>query len=403
MKKRLIIVISIIVLVGLIIFIKINYFYDKYKMPDGVYINTKDNNIEVYSNKKVSDLIDSNVDIIDGSYYLDSNTIGDNKYVINYKYNKKSYKYELDYKVIDSVAPIYLNVASSKTVLVGDDGDFCSSVNYADNYDNEPSCNIVGEYDSSKEGTYNLNYVISDSSGNENKHSLTVNVISKWPTSSNSTNTSTTTTTKTLFSDVLSNYKNDTNMIGIDISKWQGDVDFEALNNAGCEFVIIRMAVNTEPDETIDEDAYFRKNYEGAKNAGLKVGVYVYTSSTSVEKSKEQANWVINDLDGLSLDFPIVYDWENWSNFRDYDISIHTLNECFFAFHDIIESHGYDSILYGSKYYLNNMWIYNSYPVWLAHYVDHTNYDGNYILWQMCNDGVIDGINGAVDIDIYNK
>jgi GH25 family lysozyme M1 (1,4-beta-N-acetylmuramidase) len=49
------------------------------------------------------------------------------------------------------------------------------------------------------------------------------------------------------------------------------------------------------------------------------------------------------------------------------------------------------------------MWIYNSYPVWLAHYVDHTNYDGNYILWQMCNDGVIDGINGAVDIDIYNK
>ena len=113
------------------------------------------------------------------------------------------------------------------------------------------------------------------------------------------------------------------------------------------------------------------------------------------------AEWVIKALDGEELDLPVVFDWENWSKWQEYKLSFHDINEIADTFMKTIEKAGYKGMLYSSKFYLENIWENkNDYPVWLAHYTNETNYKGKYKIWQMCNDGVIDGINGDVDIDI---
>ena len=85
------------------------------------------------------------------------------------------------------------------------------------------------------------------------------------------------------------------------------------------------------------------------------------------------------------------------------ELSIFGLNEVANSFIKTIDNAGYEGVLYGSKNYLNAIWKYHTAPVWLAHYTDQTNYDGEYFMWQMCDDGKIDGIDGYVDIDILYK
>ena len=193
-------------------------------------------------------------------------------------------------------------------------------------------------------------------------------------------------------------------MVGIDVSKWQGDIDFNKVKNAGCEFVIIRMGSNTAPEKDMSEDAYFRTNLKNAREAGLKVGIYSYSSATTPEIARKQAKWMKSVLNHEEFDFPIAFDWENWSKFMDYNINLHTLNETFNAFYDELSTDGYTSMLYGSASYLANIWENKfDYPVWLAHYTSKTDYSGEYIMWHMSNTGRIDGINGDVDIDVYFK
>ena len=85
------------------------------------------------------------------------------------------------------------------------------------------------------------------------------------------------------------------------------------------------------------------------------------------------------------------------------ELSIFGLNEVADSFINTVNKAGYDGMLYGSKNYLNTIWKYHTEEVWLAHYTDKTDYDGDYMMWQLCDDGKIDGIDGYVDIDILYK
>ena len=192
-------------------------------------------------------------------------------------------------------------------------------------------------------------------------------------------------------------------MIGIDISRWQGEIDFEQIKKDGCEFVIIRMAVSNGPDDEIGLDSKFKEYIKKAKKAGLNVGVYVYTSASSIDEIKKQAKFVRKNLNKIKLDFPIGYDFEDWSEIKKYKLNKHDLISFVDEFYNIVKKDGYDVMLYSSKFYLENVWNNEKYATWLAHYTDNTNYKGNYIMWQMTNIGVINGINGNVDIDIYYK
>ena len=308
------------------------------------------------------------------------------------------------YTITDNDKPILINVPSTQTVTLNSEVNPCDKAVFADNYDKKPTCNIEGEYDTKQVGTYNLTYIISDSSNNTVSKKLIFNVIVP---SNNTTTTKKPTTTDTKrkkISEAIEQYKNDNTMIGIDVSRYQENIDFEKVKNSGVEFVIIRIGVQSGAKKDVSIDSYYLENIKKAKEAGLLVGVYLYSTAISPEIAKEQAKWVIKTLDGVKLDFPIAFDWENWQYFREYEISLYDLSKSYLSFAKEIEKNGYKAMLYGSKYYLENMWLdKGNYPVWLAHYTDKTNYSGDHIMWQYSAIGEVDGINNAVDLDVYYK
>ena len=207
-----------------------------------------------------------------------------------------------------------------------------------------------------------------------------------------------------MFSDIVKKHKKDNTMIGIDVSRWQETIDFEKVKEAGCEFVIMRIGINSDIDKDISKDSYYDNNIRKAKEAGLKVGVYVYTSAINEDMAKEHAKETIKYLNNEELDFPVAYDFENWSKIKSYNINLYDLENSLNTFAKELKKEGYDTMLYSSKWYLENVWINgNDYPVWLAHYTPETSYQGKYIMWQRTNIGKIDGISTDVDIDILYK
>ena len=398
------------VLLVLLIVILCGCSYDPYEMPKDAYIKTKDVSYEVYSNNvKVKDLIeDTNTKILNKKDTLKTTKLGKNKVTILYDYNKKNrkYKYDVYYNVVDTTKPIFLNYDSQQTIYKDEQVNLCEKISYIDNYDNRVKCYVDGNINYNEVGTYNLKYVLEDKSKNTDYKDFTLNIIEKVETGSQNNNTSTDNNDYSYldFSEIVKNYKTKKTMIGIDVSKWQGDIDFKKVKEAGCEFVIIRMGVNTDIDKDISEDSYYRNNIKNAKKAGLKVGVYIYTTATTKEKALEHASWVNKTLNTEKLDFPVVFDWENWNSISNYNVSMYDLTNVYLTFEKQMKKYGYDTMLYSSMNYLNNVWMFNdTYNVWLAHYTNNTTYEGKYIMWQMASNGKIDGIDKPVDIDIYYK
>lgn len=395
MKKRIIFLLS--------IFLLCACSYDKYEMPKDVYINTNDKEYKVYSkDAKVYDLIgDNNVEILTKNKQLDTSEIGEKEIEISYKYKKRDYLYKIKYKVYDDEKPIFLSNPSNVTIIVNEEFNLCDNTNYIDNYSRELTCEIVGDYTNTKEGTYNLKYKLIDESNNSTEEDFVLNVVKEKKSSGSSSSYK---KENILFNDVYKKHKKDNTMIGIDVSRWQEEIDFNKVKEAGAEFVIMRIGINSDIDKDISKDVYYDKNIKAAKEAGLKVGVYVYTSAINKKMAKEHAKETIKYLDGIKLDFPVAYDFENWSSIKSYNINTHDLEESLNTFADILNKEGYDTMLYSSKWYLENVWLNeNNYPVWLAHYTSETSYQGDYILWQRTNIGKIDGIKSDVDIDIYYK
>ena len=416
---------KIILIILLCIFITGCKFYDEYEMPEEVSIKINDKKFEVYSSHKLEEIIDdTNAEILNSDKSLKTEKTGKNKVTIEYRYKKRDYKYDVKYEVTDTEKPTLLDMPDYFSIDVGEainQDKMCEETEYIDNYDKEVTCNINGDYDINTPGTYYLKYEIKDSSGNIGESDLTLYVNSNdedededydyyeedyndyeydddedeednyyYPGYID-------------FNDVLKAHKNKNTMIGLDISKWQGDVDFNAIKEAGAEFVILRMAVSMGVDDKIGLDGYFEQNLKNAKKAGLKVGVYVYTAASSEKEITSQAKYIKKHLNKVKLDFPVAYDFENWWEIKDLKVSKHDLIHYVDIFSDILAEDGYEVMIYGSKYYLEKVWGKTKYPTWLAHYVDETGYEGDYIMWQMCSDGRIDGIYGDVDIDIYYK
>ena len=370
--------------------------YDPYKMPKKVVIELNENSFNIYEDHYSTELIkDSNVEII-GNDKLENDELGTYKYTINYKYKKRKYKLDVEYSIVDKTSPVIIRRANNVTVLINSNDDLCKNITYGDNYDPKPTCKIDGDYNTSNVGTYDLEYVITDAAGNEFRKDFKLNVVYRMPSSTYSN-------PEYLYINDIMKYKNDNTSIGIDVSKWQGNVNFNKVKDAGIEFVIIRIGYESNGEYYIDPK--FETYLKQAKEAGLKIGVYVYTNSVTKEEAKIAANWVIEKLNGESLDLPIAYDWEDWSHFNDYGVSLHTFSSAYLEFEKIVKASGYDSMLYSSKYYLQNVWLdFENSNVWLAHYIDQTDYEGDYMLWQMTSSAKISGItDNTVDIDILYK
>ena len=166
---------------------------------------------------------------------------------------------------------------------------------------------------------------------------------------------------------------------------------------------MIRVGYTNGIDGEYILDTKFIQNIEAANKYDIDAGVYFYSYANSIESAKKDAKWVLKQIKDYNIKLPIAFDWEEWNNFNDYNLSFFGLTNMAEVFLDTIEKSGYNGMLYSSKSYLENIWLPTDHDIWLAHYTDNTDYNGEYKMWQLCNNGKIDGINGDVDIDIMYK
>ena len=360
---------------------------------------SKNTDLLVYESYEIDNLITLKEGItLENNDVFIPKKIGENKYTIKYKKDNKIKEKELIFNVVDNTPPKVFG-GTNKTVLLNYDKNLCDLIVYGDNYDKMPKCEITGEYDLQKEGTYKLLYKLTDQSNNLKEVNVTLNIVKEYKKNNTPTEKKVTN-----FSEVYKEHKKENTEIGIDVSKWQGNIDFEKVASANASFVMIRIGVQTKQNGELSLDKYYLENIKKAKEAGLKVGVYLYSIATSEKEAIDHADWVVNELNGETLDLPITFDWENWSKWNSYNMSFYDINNIANSFIKRVEEKGYKGMLYSSKFYLENIWENeNNNTVWLAHYTTKTNYQDSYMIWQLCNNGKIDGINGNVDIDILYK
>lgn len=361
--------------------------------PASVYMSHPET-LEVNTNVSASDFITySNVTLKDPAMKINTGTLGSFEVVIPYYYGSEVREETISYQVRDTTPPIILNNGEDAFIKTGEAFDLRDLIGYGDNYDTNISLTYDGEVDTAVPGKYFMSAHLIDSSGNQSTCRFNVVVGDTNPNSSSSRE-------PVKFSSFKQKFAGQEDVsFGVDVSSWQGEVDFKALKKAGCDFVFLRIGKGISG--SISEDDCFADNLKAAKAAGLKVGVYFYTTDNSVFQIRADADWVADTLGNEKLDFPVAYDWEDFTNFQKYDINLYELNLIYQSFAAELNQKGFDTMLYSSKFYLENVWeVGKGDKVWLAHYTDKTDYTGNYMMWQRCDTGLIDGIDGNADINV---
>ena len=198
---------------------------------------------------------------------------------------------------------------------------------------------------------------------------------------------------------------------GIDVSKWQGDIDWRSVANQ-VDFAIIRAGIRGYGTGKIVDDAKFTKNMERALNNGIKCGAYIYSQAINWNEGVEEARFMIEKVKRYDIKYPIIIDVESTdAGGRADNISVKDRTEAVKGFCETIKNAGYTPMIYSNKSWLINALDLNQlseYDVWLAHYTagapnKKTDYTGKYTMWQYTSSGQVSGINGGVDMDICYK
>ena len=207
-------------------------------------------------------------------------------------------------------------------------------------------------------------------------------------------------------------YYNDpfvTTETGIDVSRHQGQIDWQKVAASGMvDFAILRVGGRYAGTDngTIYADERFQENLAGAKAAGLKTGVYFYSQAITVEEAVEEAQYVIDQLGGTYLEYPVAFDWEVYSSSaRTKGLGVQELTDCAIAFCETVRAAGYDPILYlGFEVAYKRMDLsrLTDYPFWFAQYKSDNRPDMyyDYRIWQYSSKGEIPGISEKVDMNI---
>ena len=400
MKKKIIILILITIFITILTITGL-HIYNKWRIANAeIIVELHENlNIEVFSEIKLSNLIKSINGKLDKDFSIKTNKIGERD--ITFKYvndDNIEVSYSFKINIVDTTPPLIFS-SKSKTITKGYQKDLTKELFCGDNYDDNPKCEIIGDYDVNTVGTYPVIFQGTDSSGNISTTNF--NLIVKKTTNNGSSSTSSSTIIK--FEDVVATHKTEKTKIGLDISKWQGNIDFQKVKEAGVEFVFIRVGTQNGIGGEYILDPKFEQNIKGFQSVGIPVGVYFYSYANSNKNAKKDAKWVIKQLEPYELELPVVFDWENWSFYQEFNKSFYNLTQMANAYLSTIEKAGYKGMLYSSKNYLENVWFETKYPTWLAHYTTQTTYQGDYYVWQLCSNGKVAGINGNVDINVmYN-
>ena len=184
---------------------------------------------------------------------------------------------------------------------------------------------------------------------------------------------------------------------GIDVSEFQGHIDWQRVKNAGIEFAMIRCGYGRFINQ---KDERFEENYTNAKNAGINVGTYLFSYATTPEQASLEAENCLEIIKGKQIEYPIAYDVEapGQRNLSRERISLIADTFC-----NILERNGYYVSIYSNLFFLNNKLsdeIKRKYDIWLAQWSENPTYTGSFGMWQYSSTGTVNGITGAVDLDL---
>jgi lysozyme len=195
---------------------------------------------------------------------------------------------------------------------------------------------------------------------------------------------------------------------GVDVSELQGEIDWVAVASDGIDFAIIRAGFRGYSLGDLYTDTHFQTNLEGAQAAGLDTGVYFFSQALTVEEAAEEAWYVLELLDGRSVEYPVVFDWER----IDYDIArtdemdYTLLSSCAAEFCRIIADAGYTPAIYfnATQGYVDyDLAVISDFDFWLAEYDSAPGFIYHFDIWQYTDSGTVAGIDGGVDINICFK
>lgn len=196
---------------------------------------------------------------------------------------------------------------------------------------------------------------------------------------------------------------------GIDVSKWNGSINWAKVKKAGIEFAIIRVGNRGVYDGSLNEDPLYAQNIKGAVAAGIKVGVYIYSQATTTGEAVAEADYVLKRIKNYKITMPVVIDYEYFDgpSGRLYDahLSKSQATKVCEAFCERVKKAGYTPMIYANASMLNNQLnasvLEKKYNIWLASWGTSNSYNGLYDYWQYSSSGAVDGISGRVDCNFW--
>lgn len=194
--------------------------------------------------------------------------------------------------------------------------------------------------------------------------------------------------------------------IGIDVSTFQGEIDWAQVKAAGVEFAMLRAGGRGYGEHgTIYEDSSFIQNIQGALGAGVEVGVYFFSQAVTEEEAREEAQSVLNWISPYQITYPLVFDWETVedSAARTHNLDPEIVTACAKAFCDEVEAAGHTAMVYFNRhqgYSVYNLAELGGYEFWLAGYTTIPDFTYSFQMWQYSNTGTVPGIEGPVDLNI---
>ena len=191
-------------------------------------------------------------------------------------------------------------------------------------------------------------------------------------------------------------------VMGIDISKHNGNIDWNAVKNSGVQYVILRCGYRGSASGVLVEDQKFKSNIQGATAAGLKVGIYFFSQAVNEVEAVEEASMTLSLIKKYRITYPVYIDVES-ANGRADGISKAARTSVINAFCQTIRNSGYTPGLYANKNWLTekiNTGALGGCKIWLAQYVAAPTYAGRYEMWQYSSRGSIAGIKGNVDLNV---
>ena len=192
---------------------------------------------------------------------------------------------------------------------------------------------------------------------------------------------------------------------GIDVSTYQGTIDWQAVKNAGVDYVIVRAAYRGYETGRIVPDDLFAQNIEGAAAAGLHVGVYLFSQALSEQEAVEEADYLLELIQGYPVDYPVVYDQEEYTadQARTDGLTGEQATKNALAFCERIYDAGYIPMIYTNNDWAQNMYDMEQldhYPIWYADYTSSPDLSGGFAMWQYTDEGQVSGVQGPVDLNL---